>query len=55
MNRYRLVIFDKPGPWRRSRAEVEEEAIDLGHAVRDEYAPERLYLGPRVRIEGEPR
>lgn len=51
MTRYRLVIFGKPGEWRYSRVEAEQEAVDAGLASRETWAPHRVYLSAGVAIE----
>lgn len=56
MSRYRFTYRGQPvGPWRGTRREAAQDAVDVGEATQDEHQKDRIYLAPFAEIEAEYR
>lgn len=54
MTRYRLTYRNEPrGPWRDTRKEAWQDAVDAGLGAWDEHDTGQVYLEPFVEIERE--
>lgn len=52
MTRYRFTYRGKPvGPWRSTRRDAGQDAVDAGEATQDEHHKDRIFLAPFAEIQ----